>query len=436
MNKKILADLDVAGKKVLVRVDFNVPMDDKGKITDDTRITASLPTIKYLLQHKAAVILMAHLGRPKGTKNLKYSLAPVAKHLSKLLGKKVAFATDCVGKSAKDEAKKLKSGQVLLLENLRFHKEEEANDMKFAEKLASLADLYVNDGFGVSHRAHASVDGVTYFIPSAAGLLLEKEIQFIGKAVSNPAHPFVAIIGGAKVSDKIGVIENLLDKVDTLLIGGGMANTFLAAQGYKLGKSLVEKDKVKLAKTLIEKAKKQKVKLLLPTDVVMAETFAPDAKHKVEKVAKLDQKYMALDIGPATCKAYKTALQGAKTIVWNGPMGVCEMDAFCKGTEAVADAVAAAKGISIVVVGDSFSSILKFKLAINISHISSFVGSSLEYLVVKLLPVLAALDNLLRYIFSGNCILHNSVGEAFLLSYFLFYLSFVTLFFFLIDCVP
>ena len=359
MDKKNLCELDVAGQKVLVRVDYNVPMDETGKITDDTRIRASLETIKYLLEHKAAVILMAHLGRPKGQVNIKYSLAPVAKHLAKLLNMPVAFAGDCIGEEAEKAVQKLKPGKILMLENLRFHKEEEKNDMDFAEKLASLADLYVNDGFGVSHRAHASVEGVTHFLPSAACFLLEKEIRFVGQAVENPLHPFVAIIGGAKVSDKIGVIENLLEKVDTLLIGGGMANTFLAAQGHKMGKSLVEDDKIALAKELLAKAKARKVKLLLPVDLVMAETFAADASHKVEKVAKLDQKYMALDIGPATSTLYQDALQDAKMIVWNGPMGVFEMDAFCKGTEAVAQAVAKSRAMSIVGGGDSVAAIEK-----------------------------------------------------------------------------
>ena len=308
MDKKTVRDLDVAGKKVLVRVDFNVPLNDKGEITDDTRITASLPTIQYLLEQKAAVILMAHLGRPKGQVKPELSLAPVAKHLGKLLGKKILFAPDCVGEAAQAAASKLKPGHILLLENLRFHKEEEKNDMEFAEKLASLADLYVNDGFGVSHRAHASVEGVTHFLPAAAGFLLEKEIQYVGQAVTNPLHPFVAIIGGAKVSDKIGVISNLLDKVDTLLIGGGMANTFLAAQGYKMGKSLVEEDKLDLAKELLAKAKKNKVNMLLPTDLVMAAAFAPDAEHVTEKVKNLNQAYMALDIGAETSKAYAEAL--------------------------------------------------------------------------------------------------------------------------------
>ena len=339
MDKLSVTDLELQNKKVLVRVDFNVPMDDKGKITDDTRIRAALPTINYLLKQKAAVILCAHLGRPKGKVNPKYSLKPVALYLGKLLKMKVAFAADCVGEVAEQAAKTLKPGKVLLLENLRFHAEEEANDMEFAGKLAALAECYVNDGFGVSHRAHASVEGVTHFLPSAAGFLLEKEIEFVGRAVTDPLHPFVAIIGGAKVSDKIGVIENLLDKVDTLLIGGGMANTFLVASGCKLGKSLVELDKVDLAKKLIAKAKKNKVKMLLPTDLVMAEEFAPKAKYVNEGVKKLNQDYMALDIGTATQKAYAAALKGAKMIVWNGPMGVFEMDAFCKGTESVAKAL-------------------------------------------------------------------------------------------------
>lgn len=409
MDKKTVRDLDVAGKKVLVRVDFNVPLNDKGEITDDTRITASLPTIQYLLEQKAAVILMAHLGRPKGQVKPELSLAPVAKHLGKLLGKKILFAPDCVGEAA---ASKLKPGHILLLENLRFHKEEEKNDMEFAEKLASLADLYVNDGFGVSHRAHASVEGVTHFLPAAAGFLLEKEIQYVGQAVTNPLHPFVAIIGGAKVSDKIGVISNLLDKVDTLLIGGGMANTFLAAQGYKMGKSLVEEDKLDLAKELLAKAKKNKVNMLLPTDLVMAAAFAPDAEHVTEKVKNLNQAYMALDIGAETSKAYAEALADAKMIVWNGPMGVFEMDAFCKGTEAVAKAVAKSRAISIVGGGDSVAAIEKLGLAKRITHISTGGGASLEYLEGKVLPGVAALDDLRRKMIAGNWKMHKTVSEA------------------------
>lgn len=412
MDKKTVRDLDVAGKKVLVRVDFNVPLNDKGEITDDTRITASLPTIQYLLEQKAAVILMAHLGRPKGQVKPELSLAPVAKHLGKLLGKKILFAPDCVGEAAQAAASKLKPGHILLLENLRFHKEEEKNDMEFAEKLASLADLYVNDGFGVSHRAHASVEGVTHFLPAAAGFLLEKEIQYVGQAVTNPLHPFVAIIGGAKVSDKIGVISNLLDKVDTLLIGGGMANTFLAAQGYKMGKSLVEEDKLGLAKELLAKAKKNKVNMLLPTDLVMAAAFAPDAEHVTEKVKNLNQAYMALDIGAETSKAYAEALADAKMIVWNGPMGVFEMDAFCKGTEAVAKAVAKSRATSIVGGGDSVAAIEKLGLAKRITHISTGGGASLEYLEGKVLPGVAALDDLRRKMIAGNWKMHKTVSEA------------------------
>lgn len=412
MDKKTVRDLDVAGKKVLVRVDFNVPLNDKGEITDDTRITASLPTIQYLLEQKAAVILMAHLGRPKGQVKPELSLAPVAKHLGKLLGKKILFAPDCVGEAAQAAASKLKPGHILLLENLRFHKEEEKNDMEFAEKLASLADLYVNDGFGVSHRAHASVEGVTHFLPAAAGFLLEKEIQYVGQAVTNPLHPFVAIIGGAKVSDKIGVISNLLDKVDTLLIGGGMANTFLAAQGYKMGKSLVEEDKLELAKELLAKAKKNKVNMLLPTDLVMAAAFAPDAEHVTEKVKNLNQAYMALDIGAETSKAYAEALADAKMIVWNGPMGVFEMDAFCKGTEAVAKAVAKSRATSIVGGGDSVAAIEKLGLAKRITHISTGGGASLEYLEGKVLPGVAALDDLRRKMIAGNWKMHKTVSEA------------------------
>lgn len=412
MDKKTVRDLDVAGKKVLVRVDFNVPLNDKGEITDDTRITASLPTIQYLLEQKAAVILMAHLGRPKGQVKPELSLAPVAKHLGKLLGKKILFAPDCVGEVAQAAASKLKPGHILLLENLRFHKEEEKNDMDFAEKLASLADLYVNDGFGVSHRAHASVEGVTHFLPAAAGFLLEKEIQYVGQAVTNPLHPFVAIIGGAKVSDKIGVISNLLDKVDTLLIGGGMANTFLAAQGYKMGKSLVEEDKLDLAKELLAKAKKNKVNMLLPTDLVMAAAFAPDAEHVTEKVKNLNQAYMALDIGAETSKAYAEALSDAKMIVWNGPMGVFEMDAFCKGTEAVAKAVAKSRATSIVGGGDSVAAIEKLGLAKRITHISTGGGASLEYLEGKVLPGVAALDDLRRKMIAGNWKMHKTVSEA------------------------
>ena len=412
MDKKTLWDLDVEGRKVLVRVDYNVPMDESGKITDDTRIRASLDTIKYLLDNKAAVILMAHLGRPKGTVNKKYSLQPVAAYLAELLGVPVKFAGDCIGPEAEAAAGKLVPGEILMLENLRFHAEEEKNDMSFAEQLASLADLYVNDGFGVSHRAHASVEGVTHFLPSAAGFLLEKEIRYVGQAVENPVHPFAAIIGGAKVSDKIGVIDNLLDKVDFLLIGGGMANTFLAAKGYKVGKSLVEADKIALAKELLIKAEKKNVKLYLPVDLVMSEAFAAEAKNKAQDVENLDQSCMALDIGPKTAELYAGALKNAKMIVWNGPMGVFEMDAFCKGTEAVAKAVAANRGVTIVGGGDSVAAIDKLGLEKKIKHISTGGGASLEYLQGLILPGIAALDDIRRPMVAGNWKMHKNVSES------------------------
>lgn len=412
MDKKILTDLDVAEKRVLVRVDFNVPQDGEGGITDDNRMRAALPTIQYLIRHRAGVILMSHLGRPKGKVNPKYSLAPVARHLEELLGQPVAFAADCVGPEAEAAAAKLEAGQVLLLENLRFHAEEEKNDLDFAEKLASLADLYVNDGFGVSHRAHASVEGVTHFLPSAAGFLLEKEIRFLGGAVSHPKRPFAAIIGGAKVSDKIGVLTNLLTKVDKLLIGGGMANTFLAARGVPMGKSLVETDKLEEARRILAEAEVRKIELLLPTDLVMAAEFKADAPHEVESLDHLNQAYMALDIGPATCETYAKALADCRTIVWNGPMGVFEMDAFCKGTEKVAEAVAASSAVSIVGGGDSVAAIKKSGLEGKISHISTGGGASLEYLEGKILPGVAALDNVRRFLIAGNWKMHKTVEEA------------------------
>lgn len=412
MDKKTLSDLQPEGKKVLVRVDYNVPMDDVGRITDDTRIRSTLPTIEYLLKHKAAVILMAHFGRPKGKVDPKYSLAPVAAHLAGLLGKQVQFADDCIGEEAESAAEQLEAGEVLMLENLRFHAEEEKNDTAFAEKLAALADLYVNDGFGVSHRAHASVEGVTRFLPSAAGFLLEKEIKYVGQAVENPVRPFAAIIGGAKVSDKIGVIDNLLDKVDMLLIGGGMANTFLAAEGFKMGLSLVEEDKIDLAQKLLKKAEEKKVKLYLPVDLVMAESFAADAGHEIQEIGRLSQIKMALDIGPKTADLYAGALKNAKTIVWNGPMGVFEMAAFAKGTEGVAKAVAMNKGITIVGGGDSVAAIEKLGLAEKIRHISTGGGASLEYLQGIVLPGIAALDDVRRPMLAGNWKMHKGVNDA------------------------
>ena len=391
MNKQTIRDLDVKGKRVFVRVDYNVPMDKAGNITDDTRISATLPTLTYLLKQGASLILGAHFGRPKNGPTPEFSLAPVAKHLSSLLGKEVKFASDCVGPVAEAAAQALQPGEVLMLENLRFHPEEEKNDPVFAKGLAALADVAVNDAFGVSHRAHASVEGITKFLPAVAGFLMEKELDFLGRAVTNPERPYVAIIGGAKVSDKIGVIANLLTKVDALLIGGGMANTFIAAQGYSVGKSLVEPDKIPLAKDLIAQAKASGVKLLLPSDVVVAEKFASDAAHRVVAVSAIGAEEMALDIGPASSAAFAQTLADAKTVVWNGPMGVFEMDAFAKGTEFVAQAVAHSQAVSIVGGGDSVAALEKVGLADQITHISTGGGASLEFLEGKVLPGVAAL---------------------------------------------
>ena len=391
MNKKTVRDIDCKGKRVFVRVDYNVPMDKSGRITDDTRIRATLPTLDYLLGQGAAVILAAHLGRPKGGPAPEFSLAPVAGHLAGLMGREVKFASDCVGPAAESAAASLRPGEVLMLENLRFHAEEEKNDPAFSQGLAALADLAVNDAFGVSHRAHASVEGITKFLPAVAGFLMEKELDFLGRAVTDPGRPYAAIIGGAKVSDKIGVIANLLSKVDILLIGGGMANTFFTAQGHAVGKSLVEPDKIPLAKDLIEQAKQKKVQLLLPTDVVVADKFAADAACRVTPVAAIGAEEMALDIGPATSAAFAAALAGARTIVWNGPMGVFEMDAFAKGTEAVARAVANSAAVSIVGGGDSVAALEKVGLAGSITHISTGGGASLEFLEGKTLPGVAAL---------------------------------------------
>ena len=390
MNKQTIQDVNVQGKKVFVRVDFNVPMKD-GVITNDTRVRATLPTLNYLLEQGAAVILGSHLGRPKGQRVPEFSLAPVAVRLGELLGREVKLAPDCVGEEVSKMASELKSGEVLLLENLRYHKEEEKNDPEFAKALASLADVAVNDAFGVSHRAHASVEGITKFIPAVAGYLMEKEIKFVGQAVADPVRPFVAIIGGAKVSDKIGVIDNLLTKVDTLIIGGGMANTFVAAQGYSVGKSLLEEDKLDLARQLIAKAKETGVNLLLPTDMVVADRFAPDAEHKNVAIDEIPADWMALDIGADTAKAYAAALEDAKTVVWNGPMGVFEMDAFAHGTTAVAKAVAASDATSVVGGGDSISALQKTGLSDQITHISPGGGASLEVLEGKVLPGIAAL---------------------------------------------
>ncbi len=391
--KKIITDVDVDKKKVFVRADFNVPLDENGVITDDTRIQKTLPTIRYLLDHQAAVILASHLGRPKGKAVAKYSLKPVAARLSELLGIPVQMAPDCIGAETETMAGALQPGQVLLLENLRFHGEEEKNDPEFSRKLASLADVGINDAFGCCHRAHASVAGIAAFLPMAAGFLLEKEIRFIGGAVDHPAHPFAAIIGGAKVSDKIEVISNLLPKVDVMIIGGGMANTFLAAQGYGIGKSLVEADKIDLAKKLIAQAADEGKKLLLPVDVNVAETFSNDAAHKVVPADAVPEDWMILDIGTKSQELFARELEPMKLIVWNGPMGVFEMENFARGTEAVARAVAHSQAVSIVGGGDSVSAVNKTGLANQISHISTGGGASLEYLEGKKLPGIESLSD-------------------------------------------
>ena len=390
--KKTIKDVSLDGKKVFVRADFNVPLDDKQQITDDTRIVKTLPTIQYLLDHNSAVILASHLGRPKGEAKPEFSLRPVAARLSELLGRTVQMAPDCVGAETEKLAKSLKPGEVLLLENLRYHKEEEKNDPAFSKALAQLADVGINDAFGCSHRAHASVAGVTEFLPMAAGLLLEKEIRFIGGAVEHPEHPFAAIIGGAKVSDKIEVISSLLPKVDLMIIGGGMANTFLAAQGYGIGKSLVEADKIELASTLMEEAKKQNTELLLPVDVVVAAEFAAQAPYKEVDVADVPADWMILDIGTKSRELFAHKLEPMKLIVWNGPMGVFEMEHFAKGTEAVAQAVADSKAVSVVGGGDSVAAVNKAGLADKITHISTGGGASLEYLEGKILPGIASLS--------------------------------------------
>jgi phosphoglycerate kinase len=386
---------------VLVRVDFNVPLDEGQRITDDTRIRASLPTIQYLLENGAAVILMSHLGRPKGGPNPKYSLAPVAAHLQGLLGgnTRVIFVSDCVGSEVEAASQALEPGQVLLLENLRFHPEEEANDPIFAQRLARLGELYVNDAFGSAHRAHASTAGIAQYLPAAGGLLMERELKFLGETLENPERPFVAILGGAKVSDKMGVIGNLLNKVNTLIIGGGMANTFLKALGFPVGESLVEEDRVKDAEALVGRAGIQNVQLLLPSDVVIADEFSADAKHRVVNIRAVPEDigetgWRILDIGPDTAARYGEAIRTARTVVWNGPMGVFEMEPFAGGTLAVAKAVADATqngAITIVGGGDSVAAIEQMGLADKITHISTGGGATLEFLEGINLPGVSAL---------------------------------------------
>lgn len=412
MDKRTVKDIQLTGKRVLVRVDYNVPMNDKGEITDFIRIEASLPTLHYLLDQGAAVILLAHLGRPKGKVNPKFSLKPVAEALSQLIHRPVQFCSDCVGKEAQAAAAQLRNGDILLLENLRFHPEEEKNDPHFAQELASLGDVFVNDGFGVSHRAHASVEGITHYLPAVAGFLLEKEIAYLGNAVDKPQRPFAAIIGGAKVADKIAVIRSLIKKADVILIGGGMANTFLAAKGYNLGKSLVEKESLGIAKDLLAEAAAQKTKMLLPVDLIMAASFSNEADHEAEDLDALNPEYMALDIGPKTAELYAQTLAGMKTIVWNGPMGVFEMPNYAEGTRRVAEAMAASDGITIVGGGDSAAAVKQMGLADKMSHVSTGGGASLEYLEGKVLPGLAALDDLRTTIVAGNWKCHKTVEEA------------------------
>ncbi len=388
-SKKMVTDLDVKGKKVLVRVDFNVPVSD-GKVGDDTRIQAALPTIKYLLKEGAAVIICSHLGRPKGEVKPELSLKPVAAYLGGLIDAPVHFAEDCIGEKAEAAAAELKPGQVLVLENTRFHAGEKKNDPEMAEKLASLAELFVNDAFGTAHRAHASTAGVAAHLPAAAGFLLEKEIKYLGNTIADPERPFVAILGGAKVSDKIGVIENLLEKADRILIGGGMANTFFKAQGFEMADSLVEEDALETAKDLLEKSGG---KLVLPVDVVIADAFDSEAADQLMDVGDVPAGWRILDIGPRTVEAYGDIVAKAGTVVWNGPMGVFEFSKFAKGTFEVAKAVAQSDATSIIGGGDSASAIKKSGLDDQITHISTGGGASLEMLEGKTLPGLAALDD-------------------------------------------
>lgn len=397
MNKKVITDLEVRSKRVIVRVDFNVPMSktEEGKITDNARIVAALPTIKYLIENNAKVILLSHLGRPKGEAKKEFSLAPVAKELSKLLNKDVKFLQSnlVVDDNVKDEVLKLKDGEVALLENTRFRNEETKNIDDFSKELAELGELYINDAFGTSHRAHCSNVGLCKFLPSAVGFLVEKEISIMGKALSNPERPFVAILGGAKVSDKITVIENLIEKVDSIIIGGGMAFTFLKSLGYSVGKSLLEEDKIDFAKELIEKAKSKNVKILLPIDVVVSKEFSNDSEFKIVNIDSIGDDYMGLDIGEKTVKLFSDEISNAKTVVWNGPMGVFEMSNFAKGTFEIAKAITESEAISIIGGGDSASAAEKSGYKDKITHISTGGGASLEFLEGKILPGIDSIDN-------------------------------------------
>jgi phosphoglycerate kinase len=394
LSKLSLNDIDLKGKRVFCRVDFNVPLDDNNQVTDDTRVRASMPTIRHIVNNGGRLILASHLGRPKNGPEPKFSLASVAPCLSQYLGKPVKMAPDCIGPDVTRMIEQMNDGDVLLLENVRFHAGETKNDPDFARALAANADLYVNNAFGTAHRAHASTEGVTHYLqPAVAGFLLEKEIKYLGLALAYPDHPFVAVIGGAKVSDKIAVIENLLDKVDTLIIGGGMAYTFLRASGRPTGKSLVEEDRIELAGELIEKAKAKGVALLLPQDHIVAARFAADAEHTICSDVNFPPDWMALDIGPATIATYTGALKNARMVVWNGPMGVFEFDAFAKGTIALARTLAESKARSIVGGGDSVAAVIKAGVESQMTHISTGGGASLEFLEGKVLPGIAALTD-------------------------------------------
>ena len=393
MHKKTISDIDVTGKKVLVRVDFNVPLDEYQNITGDTRIEAALPTINFLLKHNAAVILMSHLGRPKGEDKSTFSLEPVAKRLEEIIGKKVQFTHDCIGEEAKRAAENLKPGEILLLENTRFHPEEKKNDPEFAKELASLGDIFVNDAFGTAHRAHASNVGVAEYIPSVLGFLVEKEIEFLNKALINPQKPYTAILGGAKVSDKIDLIKQLLDKADSILIGGAMMYTFLKALGYKVGKSLVEDDKIPAALEIMERAKKKGISLYLPEDTVVAKEMAEGTEFHSVPIDAIPDNMIGLDIGILTVRKYAEIIKLSKTVIWNGPMGMFEISSFSHGTKGIARAVAACPGITIIGGGDSAAAIEKFGFADKVSHISTGGGASLEYLSGKELPGIAIIPD-------------------------------------------
>ncbi|WP_100401757.1 phosphoglycerate kinase [Bacillus sp. FJAT-42315] len=393
MNKKTIKDVDVKGKRVFCRVDFNVPMKD-GKVTDDTRIRAALPTIQYLSEQGAKVILASHLGRPKGEVKEELRLTPVAGRLSELSGKEVKKVDEAYGETVQAEIEKMNDGDLLLLENVRFYPGEEKNDPELAQAFASLADVYVNDAFGAAHRAHASTEGIAHHVPAVAGLLMEKELDVLGKALSNPERPFTAIIGGAKVKDKIDVIDHLLDKVDNLIIGGGLAYTFVKAQGHEIGKSLLEEDKIDLAKQFIKKAEEKGVSFLIPIDAIVADRFAEDAEAKEVAIEDIPADAMGLDIGPKTSELYKETIQNSKLVIWNGPMGVFEMDKFAGGTKAVAEALAEAEGTySVIGGGDSAAAVEKFQLADRMSHISTGGGASLEFMEGKQLPGVVALND-------------------------------------------